>query len=286
MKSTEIEEALRGIRDLPTLPAILGKILHAAADPDASAIDLGRLIAADQSLSATLLKLVNSSYYGFYRQIKTVTQAIVVLGFLEVRNLALTATAFRAFDAFPSRYDREQLWRHSLAVALASDRIAKLTRQNSDGCFESGLLHDIGKVVLDCLYPEQFRQAAVLAESKACSIADAERETFGLTHAEVGGRLGEHWNLPEAVVETIRHHHSAREAVIDPGQAYLVSAANALAYEAGLGEASSGAAPGLDPEVADFLGLTEEHRAAVIEELRENAPKIEAMVSTLKSSAA
>ena len=108
-------------------------------------------------------------------------------------------------------------------------------------------------------------------------------ETFGLTHAEVGGRLGEHWNLPEAVVETIRHHHSAREGGRS-GQAYWFL--RQMRWPTAAWEASGGADPGLDPEVADFLGLTEEHRAAVIEELRENAPKIEAMVSTLKSSAA
>ena len=111
---------------MPTLPTVLTKILATAADPDASALDLGEHISADQSLSATLLKLVNSAYYGFHRQINTVTQAIVILGFLEVRNITLTATAFRTFKQGHPDFDRTQLWRHSLGTAMAADRIAKL----------------------------------------------------------------------------------------------------------------------------------------------------------------
>jgi len=286
VKSPNIEEALVGIRELPTLPAVLGKILTAAADPDSSAIDLGRLIAADQSLSATLLKLVNSSYYGFYRQIKTVTQAIVVLGFLEVRNLTLTATAFQAFDAFPSKYDRQQLWRHSLAVALASDRLAKLLERNPEGCFESGLLHDIGKVVLDWLYPELFRNAVADADARGISIADAEQAVFGMNHAAVGGLLGEYWNLPETVVETIRYHHMPGEATKDPEQVQLVAAANAIAYRAGLGETSSGVEPVLSAELIELLGLTEEICDNVVADLNENAVKIDEMVGALASNAA
>lgn len=286
MKQPNIEEALIGIRDLPTLPAVLGKILNAAADPDSSAIDLGRLIAADQSLSAILLKLVNSSYYGFYRQIKTVTQAIVVLGFLEVRNLTLTATAFHAFDQFPSKYDRQQLWRHSLAVALASDRIAKLLNKNPEGYFESGLLHDIGKVVLDWLYPDLFRSAVAEADEKAIAIHVAEQRVFGMDHATVGGLLGEHWHLPETVVETIRYHHTPSAAVLDRDQVYIIAAANAIAYRAGLGETSSGVMPELSADIMACLGLTDELCASVVADLHENAVKIDEMVGALASSAA
>jgi putative nucleotidyltransferase with HDIG domain len=286
VKAPNIEDALLNIRELPTLPAVLGKILSTAADPDASAIDLGRLIAADQSLSATLLKLVNSSYYGFYRQIKTVTQAIVVLGFLEVRNLTLTATAFQAFDSVPSKYDRPQLWRHSLAVAIAADRIAKLLKRNTEGCFESGLLHDLGKVVLDWLYPELYRDAVANANTNACSIADAELPIFTMNHATVGGLLGEYWNLPESVVETIRFHHDPASAKLDPEQVHIIAAANALTYRAGLGEASSGCPPELSPEIMARLGLTEAHCNTVVAELAENAVKIEQMVGTLTGSAA
>ena len=114
MEKPDVRDAVTRIRELPTLPSVLGQILTIVADPDASALDLGRHITADQSLSATILKLVNSAYYGFYRQIKSVTMAIVILGFVEVRNLVLAATTFRILADSPSRFDRTQLWRHSV----------------------------------------------------------------------------------------------------------------------------------------------------------------------------
>jgi len=281
-----IEDALDRIRNLPTLPAVLGKILSTAADPDASAIDLGRHIAADLSLSATLLKLVNSSYYGFYRQIKSVTQAIVVLGFLEVRNLTLTATAFNAFEPIPSKYDREQLWRHSLATAIAADRIARLTGRDQNGCFEAALLHDLGKVALDWLFPVEFRNAAVEAERKKIAIGEAEQAVFGMTHATVGGHLAEHWNLPESVVDAIRFHHQPDAARADVELTRMVAAANSLTYRAGLGESSNGCVPPLDEWLMSALGLTEANCEDIVAELNENRAKIEDFIGALSTSAA
>lgn len=286
MERPDVAGDLSRIRELPTLPAILGKILSTAADPDASAIDLGQHIAADVSLSATLLKLVNSSYYGFYRQIKTVTQAIVVLGFLEVRNLTLTATAFNAFEAIPSNYDRQQLWRHSLASAIAAERLAKLCGRDSDGSFEAALLHDLGKVALDWLYPVLFRKAATEAARRGCTIAEVESEFFGMTHAEVGGRLAEHWNLPETVVEATRCHHHPNTAKIDSQLAHIVAVANCLTYRVELGESSNGCAPYLDPTHLEELGLTEEQCDTVVTELSENRPKIEDFIGALSGTAA
>lgn len=286
LETPDIEGALGRIRDLPTLPAVLGKILSTAADPDASAIDLGRHIAADLTLSATLLKLVNSSYYGFYRQIKSVTQAIVVLGFLEVRNLTLTATAFNAFESIPSKYDREQLWRHSLATAIAADRIARLTGRDPDGCFEAALLHDLGKVALDWLYPVLFRNASTEADRMKSSIADAELVTFGMTHATVGGRLAEHWNLPETVVEAIRCHHDVDEATEDANLTRIVAVADALTYRAGLGESSNGRDPELSESLLSALGLTDENCDDIVAALGENRAKIEDFIGALTGSAA
>ena len=279
-------EALTRIRDLPTLPAVLGKILSTAADPDASAIDLGHHIAADLSLSATLLKLVNSSYYGFYRQINSVTQAIVVLGFLEVRNLTLTATAFKSFDAFPSNYDREQLWCHSLAAAIAADRIARLTGRDPDGCFEAALLHDMGKVALDWLYPLLFRKAASEAAQRETLIGVVEEELFGMTHAQVGGALAEHWNLPESVVAAIRFHHAPELLEGDGDLTRIVAAADCLTYQADLGESSNGCAPELSDTLKAALGLTEAHCDAAIAELNDNHAKIEGLIGTLSGAAA
>jgi len=279
-----VRNAVLRIKDLPTLPSVLGKILSTAADPDSSALDLGQHIAADQSLSATLLKLVNSAYYGFYRQISSVTQAIVMLGFLEVRNLTLTATAFRTLSKSTSDYDRAQLWRHSLATAMAAERLAKLAKLEKEGTFEAGLLHDFGKVALDMLYPDAFRQAAKMAHGEKEFMHVAEHEVFGLDHAEIGGLLGEHWNLPETVVEAVRCHHSPEEATKTPVLTHLVHIANYVTYQSDLGELSNGRAPELPVESLAASGITAEQVEATIEELKNSHEKIDDFLGTLKSA--
>ena len=281
MERPNPKEAIARIRDLPTLPAVLSKILATAADPDSSALDLGEHISADQSLSATLLKMVNSAYYGFQRQIKTVTQAIVILGFLEVRNLTLTATAFRTFKKGHPDFDRTQLWRHSLGAAMAADRTAKLLGLDVEGSFEAGLLHDIGKVVLDLLYPEGFRDAAHTAHERKMAIAVVEKEMFGIDHAEAGGLLGEHWNLPETVVEAIRFHHEPDNAIIEPKLTHLTAIANYLTYQAELGESSNGCIPEFPAESAEFINISEKQAAEVAEVLAGNRQNIDVFLGQL-----
>lgn len=285
MNTPSVRDAVLRIRDLPTLPTVLGRILATAADPDASALDLGKHIAADQSLSATLLKLVNSAYYGFYRQIASISHAIVMLGFLEVRNLTLTATAFRTLGIGNSEMDRTQLWRHSLGTAMAAERLAKLLKLQIEGTFESGLLHDMGKVALDMLYPDEFREAAHRAQSQGRYITDTETEIFGMDHAEVGGILGEHWNLPPVVVEAIRYHHRPQEASIEPALVQIIALANFLTYQAGLGELSNGLPPVFPKEAAESLGYDEAYGKDILEMLESNQEKIDEFVGALKATA-
>ncbi len=281
MNTPNIRDAIARIKDLPTLPSVLSKILATAADPDASAIDLGQHIQADQSLSATLLKLVNSAYYGFYRQIKTVTQAIVVLGFVEVRNLTLTATAFRTLGKSGSDYDRLQLWRHSLGAAMAADRVVKAGKLEIEGCFESALLHDIGKVVLDLLYPDQFCAAAHRAHVEGRAIAGVESEMFGIDHAEAGGLLGEHWNLPPAVVDAIRNHHAPERALIDSQLTQVAALANYITYLANLGELSNGVPPEYPVYAATRLNFNESQCGEVAEHLLGNCQYVDDFLGNL-----
>jgi len=249
VNSPDVREAITQIRKLPTLPAVLGQILATTADPDSSAADLGRLIENDQSLSAALLRIANSAYYGYPRQIKSITAAIVRLGFYEMRKLALAATAFRSLSAGRSDYDRVQLWRHAIATAIATERLAGMLGISNEACFVSGLLHDIGKVVLDKLYPGPFRTAARQAHAQHKFVRETECDLFKLDHAQAGAFLAEHWELPPEIVEAIRYHHAPGLNAIDPALVNLVALANFTAYQAGLGESSNGR-PALLPETA------------------------------------
>ncbi len=284
MTTPKVQEAVARVNELPTLPSVLGKILVTAADPDASALDLGKHIAADQSLSATLLKLVNSAYYGFFRQITSITHAIVILGFVEVRNLTLTATVFRTMGNGKGAYDRMQLWRHSLATAMAAERIVKSLNMDREGVFESALLHDIGKVTLDMLYPELFGVVARQAMDTGLSLRLVEREIFGLDHAEVGELLGNHWNLPNSVVSAIRFHHQPELASSNEHLVALISLANYLSYKAELGDPGNGGEPELPQFAIQLLDTKVDQVLDVREYLVENEDRIDEFLGIFQES--
>ena len=277
MEKADVQEAIAGLDTLPTLPAVLGHILSVAADPNASALELAEVLSRDQSLGATLLKLVNSAYYGFYRQIDSLSQAVVILGFIEVRKIAMAATAFRSLGKGDPAQKRSQLWLHSLATALLAETCVKEFKLPIEGSFEAGLLHDIGKVVLDLLFPEQYRAAAAWAQEHACSIGEAETQFFSLDHCQVGGLLAEHWNLPERVAQALRFHHSPEQlqesSVALPDLAAL---ADYISYTIDLGEGGNPVPP-IFPEAsakrlqvsntaALNLGLTFQTREAGLNE--------------------
>lgn len=281
MGNFDIQEAVRRIEELPTLPSVLQQILATMAQPDASALDLSRHIAADQSLSAIVLKMVNSAYYGFYRQIKSVTQAIVILGFSEIRNLVLTATAFRSMPGMHAEDFRAQFWRHALAAAIAAERAALSAGAAREEAFVCGLLHDIGKVVLDSLYPEEYEQTRALAISRQTFIRETERGIFGIDHAEAGALLGDHWNLPGTIAEAIRCHHCPAEAVGDPAATHLTAIANFIAHQAGVGASGNAREPAIPAESFAFLRISEEASSAIIEDIRSNRERVEIILGAL-----
>lgn len=281
MAKINVERTLERIESLPTLPTVVAQVFDTACNPEASALDLARHIAADQSLSAAVLRLVNSAYYGFNRKITTVTDAVVILGFLVVRDLALTATAFQAFPNTGSSFDRTQLWRHSLAVAMACDRIAKRMKLPPEkGYFSAGLLHDVGKVLLDVIDPDQYEAAAALAHQQDLPMWQAEIELLGIDHAQAGALFVNHWNLPGAFADAIQYHHDPANAP-DDELVQAVALANYLAYQAGLGEHMEGRAPDFPERAAAFLGAEESHRQQTVEEVAEGTDRIDALLGIM-----
>ncbi|MCX5769507.1 MAG: HDOD domain-containing protein [Candidatus Hydrogenedentes bacterium] len=284
MARPDVRDTISKISSLPTLPSILTQILATAADPDSSAIDLGRHIASDQSLSAALLRLVNSASYGHYREIKDIATAIVMLGFFEVRNLALSATCFRHFAGSrrsASDYDRTQLWRHSVASAMAAERLAKRLHVDGGSAFVGGLLHDIGKVVFDVLYPDEFRRAYQKARLERKYIREVELESFDLDHSVAGELLAEHWNLPHVIVESIRFHHEPHNALADGRLASLTSWADFVTYQSGLGENSNGRDTEA-PEESPVLYVPEAVWKTVMGELETSHERIDSFLGVLR----
>ncbi|HOJ32310.1 MAG TPA: HDOD domain-containing protein [Candidatus Hydrogenedentes bacterium] len=284
-EAASIRDALAAIQNLPTLPALVIKIMEDAANPDVSALDLAKHIAVDQSLSASLLRLVNSAYYGFNRNISSILDAVVLLGFTKVRDLVLTATAFKILPTSRSCFDRVQLWRHSIATAILAERISRIKRYPiQNGYYTAGLLHDLGKVCFDLVIPSRYEEVVRKARESGALVFEVEQNELGLDHGESGASLGEYWNLPSNVIAAMRGHHGVVEPSEGDGVVHVTIVADYLAYQAEMGETSNGRPPDKPDVSMGTLGLSEEIISQISKNVRESRDRIDTMLGILTST--
>jgi len=207
-----IDKILKRIEKLPTLPTVLHQILELTASQDSSADDLIEVITADQSLTANLLKVANSPVYGVPYRIQSAKQAVVLLGFNEVRNIALSASVFANLNGPQNlrTFNRDRFWQHSFLVAhLAREMYALFPHPPLKTLyFTAGILHDIGIVVLDRFFQVEFADIIDTIEQEHVAPEKAEMRYLGVTHADIGGALLQRWQLPETLVHAVREHHT------------------------------------------------------------------------------
>ncbi|MBU0718427.1 MAG: HDOD domain-containing protein, partial [Planctomycetes bacterium] len=183
-------------------------------DPRSSVDDILEVIKYDQAVTGEVLRLCNSAYFGLSRKVTSLNEATVRLGSAKVLHLVMSVHANSLLAQRQAGYGLEpgMLWRHSVGVAVASAQLAqKLRLANVNLAFTAGLLHDIGKVILNEYVAEGFAEIVRRVSSEGVSFSEAEREVLGCSHVEVGGMIAETWDLPEPIVQAIRYH-------LEPGQ--------------------------------------------------------------------
>jgi putative nucleotidyltransferase with HDIG domain len=228
------EFVLKRIRDIPSLPEVVNKIIQLLSQPNTPASEIAQLIAYDPGLTSRVLRMVNSAAYGFNRQISSIQHGIMILGFNTVRGLVLSASIFKLLgqSGTDSRLNHQKFWEHSLATASAARSLAKFLRiPEAEEAFSGGMLHDIGKVVLDVYFMESYRQVVETAAKKGISMHGEEylaleRELLGTTHAELGALLTAKWKLPITITEVIQYHHQPNLATLAPQMVHLIALAN------------------------------------------------------------
>ncbi|MBI4830924.1 MAG: HDOD domain-containing protein [Candidatus Lindowbacteria bacterium] len=230
VSAEEFRKKLLEIKEISTLPHVMVRIMEIITDENSSASDLAKEIAKDASLTAKILKIVNSAYYGFYREIIRVSDAVVVLGFNEIRRLSLAISVLDMFGG-KQREQRFRFWTHSFACAAMCDILSKEWRMHDKGAFTAGLLHDIGKAALDQHFSDMFSAAQACMEERSLRAHEAEKMLFGFDHSDIGYWLCERWNLPVSLSEAIRCHHRPETAQEAPQLAMLVHTADELVTE-------------------------------------------------------
>lgn len=253
--------------ELASLPAVVLRALELLNAPDSSAADIGQVISEDPALSVRLLRIVNSSFYGFPSRIETISRAITIVGTLEITDLVLGSSAVEAFAGLPNELiDMQQFWEHSLYAGVVARVLARHHRApNTERFFVSGLLHDIGSLVLYHQRPEESRRALELARAGR-PLHQVEQEIFGFDHSDVGAELMEAWNLPEAFIEAARHHHRPVEAQQFQLETAMVHLADVIAAGAHLTGSATNQVPPLEPRAWELTGLALDITESVIEE--------------------
>lgn len=203
--SLQLQRALDDGYEVKPFPAVVNQLVQELRNPHAKTSDFSAIIEQDIALAARILRLANSPIYGFPRVLKSVRHAVTALGSNVVRSMALSYAGAKMFSTQKVCLQREKLWKHSLACAMASRFIADLSHAiPDDGAFLAGMLHDVGKLLFIELASKEY--SAILTGHSSLSL-HTEQRLFGTGHEEVGFRLIAAWPLPDMVKSAIRYHH-------------------------------------------------------------------------------
>jgi HD-like signal output (HDOD) protein len=273
MHSHRVFAKLIELHDLPTLPQIVSKILDVVEDERSSAADLTALLEKDHAISARVLRLANSAFYGLRHPVDSIRRAVVVLGFDAVCQLALATSVFKTFSSQRQfALDPEDFWMHAFGTAKATQLICHeyVDVESPEGCFTAGLLHNIGKYLLALVLRDEYRTVLRKAAEDQVALVDYEKEYLGVNHAEVGRWLAAKWRFPTLIVEVIGSAHRAPS----PNKRYATEAAviqlaDMLSRLAKFGTAGEWEVPRVDYELLEFLDVEREEAEAVMDELAE-----------------
>lgn len=267
MNMRDIGDVVRGLRDLPALPSIVLDLIASFEREDIDVTALAEKMSRDQALAAKTLRLANSSFYGLPAKVRTVKQAIVVLGFDSARALAVASSVIEHFGASRCpQVDVASFWRHSIATALCAKILARHVRLDQDHAFIAGLLHDIGRLVLASSFPHEYAQVLSCCASDEASLYAAELKVLGVDHQRAGQMLAEAWKFPPAIQRAIGQHHAPASADLGdvPG---LVHMANAIVQALDLDGSAHAAVPRLLDAAWDKLRITPEQLDATCREV-------------------
>lgn len=277
----KVKMIVSNIRNLPTPPIVFNQIQKVINDPNVSANNIAAILAEDPAMSVKVLKLTNSAFYGLTREIEVVREAVVIVGMEAVKNLVLSASVLDMFKSDDVDQDfQERFWRHSLATAVCSRLLARRLRDHgivdADAAFSAGLLHDVGKMVICCFLPDEYKKFAEFRkENEMMEDLDAENEALGYNHAGIGGFLTEQWKLPSKLRDAIINHHSPSESAEEGRMAYFVCVADYIAKLTFRDEVVDPRVPKIDPAVLAHIGLEEGDMGVYSEHLREEYLKAE-----------
>ncbi|MBL1264722.1 HDOD domain-containing protein [Methylomicrobium sp. RS1] len=249
------------LADLPSMPALLTEALHYLNDKH----NLAKLvdkIGQDPSMTVRILRIANSPFYGMSREIGSLREAIVLLGLNRIRDMLVSICFSKLLPAWHKDFDYRQFYHHSMAVAECSRQLAICSGLNPDLAFTSGLLHDIGRLVIVALFPDEFTR---IQQENSLSLLETERRILGFDNLEIGGKAAHHWNFPLSIQEAIEQHKNPPRPDTGKSLGLLVYTADTLISKAKQADESTSEVDDTMHIARDTLNISAEQSARCTE---------------------
>ncbi|UCC29191.1 MAG: HDOD domain-containing protein [Phycisphaerales bacterium] len=258
-----VDKALAVVGDIATLPEVTIKIIEIVEDPKSTARDLHEVIKNDPALSVKVLKVVNSAFYGLPGQVASVDRAIILLGLSAVKNIAIAASIARLFKGrrISGQFSAVDLWRHSVAVAVAARSIARLSPHPvmTDEVFVAGLIHDIGTLVERQAFPDQFADVINRCEGADTDFIESERQVVGADHQAFGVGLTTKWKFPRHLRAAVGFHHNPEVLSVElKNMATLIHLGDVLCCQEQVGFYLTAQHSVIREDMLDTLGIASE----------------------------
>lgn len=283
----DVIKLLGTARDLPTLPLVLQKLQQTLNDPNAGADRVGSVIKDDPAMTSRILRVVNSAFYASREPVTSLQLATARLGLKAVSNIAMATSVFSSFSKQNSMHlDREAFWRHSICTGIAANVIYEHCRGNLRGRYSrdmlhlAGILHDIGKILLDQYLHADYALALQATQATPTTLTLAESEIFTLDHAAVGAWLGMKWQLAPDFLQVIRWHHTPENADVSYAEVVMmINAANYICNIEHIGDGGDLAAPVFHHPAWGTLGLAVKDISPIVDEVSTEAQKSEILMA-------
>lgn len=267
------DRLLEEVKSLPTLPTIFSKISEVIEDPRTSTDQLAKIISSDQASVFKILKVANSPLYGFRGKIDTISQAILYLGFEEIKNIifALTIIGYFTKNKFSLNLSPVDLWAHSIGVGIITRTIGKeIGEKKLENFFLAGILHDIGKIIFLLFANKEYSDVLKYVEENNCRIYEAERQILGIDHSKLGKAIAAKWKLPAGIQDAIYYHHNGPEKRENDKLIASVHLANIIARAMNFGFSGETIIPEPAIKIWDLIKLPDDYFLSIKSQLEKD----------------
>lgn len=291
-RSIPTDFLLQNLDSLPTLPTIVYELTELINDPMSSTSEIEKIMVNDQALTTRILRLVNSAYYAIPGGVTTVSRAIAYLGFDTVNQLVLGSAIMDSLQCESGDYFKlNEFWQHSVGVAMGAEAIAKHIRlQKQTDVFTAGLVHDMGKVALAQIAPQNLVEACTHARNNQISLEEAERQVGSPMHTEIGGLLAKKWKLPSAIEACVKYHHTfdplkrgglsaENNKLVD-----IISLSNLLIHALKFGNSGHSKVEGAPKPLLDRLGIQADQIKTLVGKIKDSLANADSFLKILNKN--